>query len=275
MSAAIEGVLIDIDGTMCGRVWSAQGGDIVAPVVEERYDLFDPPKKHIQPPGWENLELQFTLPLNRIVFGWVMDWWRQAPHQPPPPRTVRLTAYDSALKVVRRREFQRTSITEMTVSELNTGSSEPVLLKVTKENESSWIFGSRLTWANALRRVQHPAFFLVSSRPSSSKRYRRAARCAPRAPLRLGSRGTSAWTYLGLKSPRPPRSIRPPSNSPLSIPVSTAARWPCPARCPSPTSPWRSPSTWPQPGKRGLTTSWSWTCQSGGTLGLMARLHRR
>jgi hypothetical protein len=39
---------------------------------------------------------------------------------------------------------------------LNSRSSE-----VTKENGSSWIFKPRLTCANALRRVQHPAFALV------------------------------------------------------------------------------------------------------------------
>src|SRR4029453_3047054 len=35
--------------------------------------------------------------------------------------------------------------------------------KVTKENESSWIFEPRLTCSNALRRVQNPGFSLVSA----------------------------------------------------------------------------------------------------------------
>jgi hypothetical protein len=34
----------------------------------------------------------------------------------------------------------------------------------TKGNGSSWIFEPCLTWANALQRVQHPAFALVTSR---------------------------------------------------------------------------------------------------------------
>ena len=38
---------------------------------------------------------------------------------------------------------------------------------VTKEYGSSWIFESCLTWANALRRVQHPGFSLVTSPPRS------------------------------------------------------------------------------------------------------------
>ena len=44
-------------------------------------------------------------------------------------------------------------------------------LGVTKENGSSWIFEARLTCANALRRVQHPAFALVT-RQAAQMRFR-------------------------------------------------------------------------------------------------------
>jgi hypothetical protein len=124
VAMAILGILLDIDGMLSGRVLSAQGGDGIAPVVQEQY--LDQWKKHIQPPAWENFELQFSLPLNRNVSGWVTDWWRQKAL----PVTVRLTAYDSAMNVVRRREFQGAVITETTVSGLDTASSEPVKLKL-------------------------------------------------------------------------------------------------------------------------------------------------
>jgi hypothetical protein len=64
----IEGVLLDIDGARCGTVWSAQGGDGIAPVVQERSS--DQSKKHIQPPEWQDFELQFSLPLHRTVYDW-------------------------------------------------------------------------------------------------------------------------------------------------------------------------------------------------------------
>jgi hypothetical protein len=41
----------------------------------------------------------------------------------------------------------------------------------TKEYGSSWIFEPCLTWANALRRVQHPGFSLVSALPTRSERH--------------------------------------------------------------------------------------------------------
>jgi hypothetical protein len=120
----IEGVLLDIDGARCGTVWSAQGGDGIAPVVQERSS--DQSKKHIQPPEWQDFELQFSLPLHRTVYDWITAWWRREAK----PRTVGLTAYDPALRVIRRREFQRALITETTVSALNALSSEPVMLKL-------------------------------------------------------------------------------------------------------------------------------------------------
>src|SRR5919109_1625502 len=129
VTMAIEGVLLDIDGTMCGRVWSAQGGDGIAPVVEEPYlegQYLTGSKKHIQPPEWEDLELQFSLPLNRTVSTWIRDWWQRRVK----PRTVRLTAYDSVMNVIRSCEFQGAIITDMTVSALSSLSSESVMLKL-------------------------------------------------------------------------------------------------------------------------------------------------
>src|SRR5512132_410370 len=42
--------------------------------------------------------------------------------------------------------------------------------RATKEYGSSWIFEPCLTWANALRRVQHPGFSLVASPSASTRR---------------------------------------------------------------------------------------------------------
>jgi hypothetical protein len=134
-SVPMEGVLLDLDGTMCGRVLLAQGGDGIAPVVEEQYPDESYPaqsKKRIQPLEWEDLELQFSVPLNRTVSNWITDWWRRQAK----PRTVRLTAYDPALNVIRKHEFRGALITETTVSALNPSSSEPVRLKLKLRPES-------------------------------------------------------------------------------------------------------------------------------------------
>jgi hypothetical protein len=39
---------------------------------------------------------------------------------------------------------------------------------ILKEYGSSWIFEPCLTWSNALRRVQHPGFSLVTGRAEST-----------------------------------------------------------------------------------------------------------
>jgi hypothetical protein len=124
VAMAIVGVLLDINGTLSGSVRSAQGGDGIAPVVQEQY--LDQSKKHIQAPAWDDFELQFSLPLKDMVLNWFTGWWRRQAK----PVTVRLTAFDSAMNVVRRREFQGAVITEATVSGLGGSSSESVMLKL-------------------------------------------------------------------------------------------------------------------------------------------------
>jgi hypothetical protein len=128
VEAATAGVILDIDGAMCGTVWSAQGGDGFAEVFEERlYDrLGDQLGKRISPPRWEDLELQFSLPLHRTVYDWIAASWRREYK----PRTVRITAYDPALNIIRRREFPGALITETTVPTLNASSPELGLLKL-------------------------------------------------------------------------------------------------------------------------------------------------
>src|SRR5512132_809219 len=65
-------------------------------------------------------------------------------------------------------------------------------IRHTKEYGSSWIFEPCLTWANALRRVQHPGFSLVSARARPwfgwAGRWRPARRWWP-----AWCRGVGAW----------------------------------------------------------------------------------
>jgi hypothetical protein len=129
--ASIEGVLLEIDGTMCGTLPLAQGGDGFAPVVHERI-LLDQTKKHLEQLKWEDLELQLSLPLHRMVSDWITAMWRRQ----STPRTVRITAYDSLMRVIRRREFLGALVTETTVPTLEAGSSGLGLLKLKLTPES-------------------------------------------------------------------------------------------------------------------------------------------
>ena len=134
VEASTLGVILEIDGTMCGTVWSAQGGDGFAPVVVEPYS--DSSKKHLEQPKWEDLELHVSLPslpLLRTVPNWITASWRREYK----PRTVQITAYDSALRVIRRREFSGALVAETTVPTLETGSPELGLLKLKLTFESA------------------------------------------------------------------------------------------------------------------------------------------
>jgi hypothetical protein len=51
------------------------------------------------------------------------------------------------------------------------------VLGLTKEYGSSWIFEPCLTWANALRRVQHPGFSLVADDNHTVALLRCTAQC--------------------------------------------------------------------------------------------------
>src|SRR5215213_7925247 len=94
VEASTAGVILEIDGAMCGTVWSAQGGDGFADVFEEPLGLGDQlGDKRIGQPRWEDLELQFRLPLHRTVSDWIAASWRREYK----PRNVRITAYDSVL----------------------------------------------------------------------------------------------------------------------------------------------------------------------------------
>jgi hypothetical protein len=134
VDASTAGVILDIDGAMSGTVVSAQGGDTFAEVFEQQ-DKYDYSAwiKYIGQPQWEDLELQLRLPLHRSVYDWIAASWRREYK----PRTVRLTAYDSGLNVIRRREFQGALITETTLPTLETGAPELGLVKLKLRPESA------------------------------------------------------------------------------------------------------------------------------------------
>jgi hypothetical protein len=126
VEASTAGVMLEIDGAPCGLVSSAEGGDGFADVLEEYSYRGEPVGKRIGPPQWEDLQLQLRLPLHRTVYDWIAASWRREQK----PRTVRITAYDSALNVLRRREFTDALITETTLPTLEAGSPEFGLLKL-------------------------------------------------------------------------------------------------------------------------------------------------
>jgi hypothetical protein len=63
-----------IDGTECGFVISAEGGDISAPVIREAAGPFV--RKRLGAPAPEPIVLSFDLSLEKVVYEWVAEFWK-------------------------------------------------------------------------------------------------------------------------------------------------------------------------------------------------------
>src|SRR5215217_3423739 len=66
--------VLKLGDTVCGFVVSAEGGDISAPVIRESAGTFF--QKRLGPPVIEPIVLSFDLSLNRVVYDWIVEFWK-------------------------------------------------------------------------------------------------------------------------------------------------------------------------------------------------------
>jgi hypothetical protein len=66
--------VLTLDGTVCGFLTSAEGGDISAPVLRE--STRGVVRKRLGPPAPEPLVLTFDLSLEKIVYDWIAESWK-------------------------------------------------------------------------------------------------------------------------------------------------------------------------------------------------------
>jgi hypothetical protein len=65
--------VLKLGDTVCGFVISAEGGDISAPVIREPDGSFF--QKRLGPPVIEPIVLTFDLSLDKVVYGWIAEFW--------------------------------------------------------------------------------------------------------------------------------------------------------------------------------------------------------
>jgi hypothetical protein len=63
-----------LDGTVCGFVSSAAGGDVSAPVIRE--PIGSTVKKRLGAPVSAPIELTFGLALHKVVYEWIGEFWK-------------------------------------------------------------------------------------------------------------------------------------------------------------------------------------------------------
>jgi hypothetical protein len=119
--------MMQLDGVKCGFLTSVDGGGVTAEVVNEAAgpDFFV--KKHIGAPKYEDLVLQFRLPLELPVYDWIAASWK-ANYQ---RKNGSITAADYNFNAKQEREFFNALITETAIPACDAASKEPAYLSMT------------------------------------------------------------------------------------------------------------------------------------------------
>ena len=102
--------LLEVDGSICGYVASAEGGWGTADVIEEPSS--PGVKKRPGPPRWQELELRLHLPVARPVVDWIAAAWREEVQA----KDLAVTTVDPEGNVLRRREFRNALLTATTIA---------------------------------------------------------------------------------------------------------------------------------------------------------------
>src|SRR5262245_3275597 len=125
MLAATRSVLA-LDGTECGFLLSAAGGDVVADVIEARRDGSGLVRKTIGPPTVEPVTIQLGFSMEKPVYEWIASSWAGRAG----PRQVAIVLTDLEQERVREYRFYDALVTETTFPALDAASKEPLVLTV-------------------------------------------------------------------------------------------------------------------------------------------------
>jgi hypothetical protein len=123
--AATRSVLA-LDGTECGFLISAAGGDVVADVIETRQDGSGLVRKTIGPPTVEPVTIQLGFSMEQPVYDWIASSWAGRAG----PRAVSIVQTDLDLARVREYRFYDALVTGTTFSALDAASQEAMVMTV-------------------------------------------------------------------------------------------------------------------------------------------------
>jgi len=133
--------LLTLDGTVCGFVTSAEGGDISAPVIREPVGALV--RKRLGAPSPEPIVLSFDLSLDKVVYDWIAEFWKGA----PAAKSGSVISLDQKNQATSELVFEHAAITATTLPEMDSASKTPSLLTVrlnpaaTKRRQASGTVG--------------------------------------------------------------------------------------------------------------------------------------
>ncbi len=116
--------LLTLDGTVCGFVTSAEGGDISAPVIREPAGAFV--RKHLGAPAPEPIVLSFDLSLKKVVYDWIAEFWKGNASA----KSGSLITLDLNNQARSELVFEKAAIAATTVPAMDAASKTPCLLTV-------------------------------------------------------------------------------------------------------------------------------------------------
>ena len=113
-----------LDGTVCGFVSSATGGDVSAPVIREPSGRFV--RKRLGAPVSAPIELTFGLALHKVVYEWIGEYLK-GNAQVRSGSVIALDANDQARSEL---VFEKAVIAATTIPAMDASSNAPSLLTV-------------------------------------------------------------------------------------------------------------------------------------------------
>lgn len=119
-STASGSFMFNLDGVPCGFVRSAEGGDAVGTVVEERSKSEVFTKKHIGQVKYDAVELSFGFDMTPDVYEWIEASWKQNYSR----KDGSIVVTDPSLQAESAREFYHALITEVTIPDLDANSKD-------------------------------------------------------------------------------------------------------------------------------------------------------
>jgi len=124
---------LSIDGVQVGFVKSVDGGSIRAPVIAEASGASYFFKKHIGPPTYEPVSVQFDLSMAKAIYGWIAAQWNGDFDR----KDVSIIECDDKFVARAEREFQNARISEVTIPSMDGSAKDGGYLTVQFAPEST------------------------------------------------------------------------------------------------------------------------------------------
>jgi hypothetical protein len=116
--------VLTLGDTVCGFVFSVEGGDVSAPVIREPGGAYV--RKRLGPPVIEPIVLSFDLSLNKVVYDWIVEFWKGN----VAARSGSVISVDLNGHATSELAFEHATITATTVPAMDAASKSPCRLTV-------------------------------------------------------------------------------------------------------------------------------------------------